>query len=177
MGALAPVVGDAAGAAGAAEGAGQLGTLLSAGGSIASGIGGFQQGMFAAKIARENARQALNAGQNAESTSKMRYGALEAEQTAGYAANGVSVDSGSAQAVKSSTERISALDAALIHFNAAREAYGENFQASLDKRAAVGSLFKGLAGGADSFLGGAQSLSSKASTFKYLSDPASGGTP
>ncbi len=177
MGALAPVVGDAAGAAGASTAAGGLGTALSAGGSIMSGIGGLQQGLFAAKVARENARQALIAGQSAESASKLRYGALAAEQKAGFAANGVSVDSGSAQAVQQSTQRISALDAALIHFNAAREAYGEKFQAQLDTRAGVGALEKGLMGGADSFLSGAQSLSSKWSTFKYLQDPASGGTP
>lgn len=176
MGFLAPIVGSAAGAAGAAGGAGALGTALQAGGSVLSGIGGFQQGMFAAKIARENARQTLIAGQSAESTSKMRYGALEAEQTAGFAASGVSVDSGSPTAVRASPERISALDAAMIHFNAAKEAFGEKVQANLDTRAAKGALFGGLLGGADSFLGGAQALSNKWSQFK-LSGADTGGAP
>src|SRR5882757_2857353 len=136
--------------------------------SLLSGIGQAQQYGYAAKVAGQNAEAALSAGQQAESASKMKYGALGAEQKATQAANGIQVTSGSAEAVRHSTEEIGAMDAALIHYNAARQAFGESTQASLYKSAAKGALVKGVTGAATSFLGGASALSDKWLQYKLF---------
>lgn len=151
----------AQGAAGASPGWGTLATGVNAGANIAAGIGGLEENQFKAKVAGMNAEAALRAGTLAEQSSKLKYGALEAEQKVAQAANGVQVGSGSALAVRESTERISAMDAALIHYNAARQAFGEAAQAQAYKAAGVGALAKGLSGAATSFLSGANSLSDK----------------
>lgn len=151
----------ASGAAAQALGYGTIATGINVGANIAAGIGGLQEAQFASKIAGQNSAAALLAGQEAESASKMKYGALEAEQTTAQAANGVQVDSGSALKTRQSTEAISSMDAALIHYNAARQAYGESTQAMIDKAAGQGALMKGVLGAGASFLSGAQSLSDK----------------
>jgi hypothetical protein len=149
------------GTAAASLGFGTLATGVNVGSQLAAGIGGLQQADFAAKIASGNASAALLAGQEAESASKMKYGGLEAKQIVAQAANGVQVREGSAAKTVASTEAISSMDAALIHYNAAREAYGENMQAMVDKKAGAGALAKGIFGAGTSFLSGAQSLSDK----------------
>ncbi len=162
MGVLANLVpSTAAGAADASMRYGALGTGLGMAGSVVQGIGGLQQGLFAARIAKQNALAALRAGQSAESMSKMKYGALEAEQKAAQAANGVQVDSGSPAAVRASTAALSNIDAAMIHYNAAREAFGERVQGELDKKAGVNALIGGVLGAGNDFLSGASSLSDK----------------
>jgi hypothetical protein len=158
--------GTASGAANNALALGTLATGTNVLGNLFSGIGAAQQAGFASDVARQNAQSALEAGQNAESQSKMRYGALEAKQTVGAAANGVGVNSGSATAVRNSTQEISAMDAALIHYNAARQSYAEGVQSSLDKRASTQDIFKGLYGAGASFLSGASSVSDKYLGFK-----------
>lgn len=163
--AVAPAA-SAAGTAGASLGWGTLATGANAMGNLLQGVGQAQQYGYAAKVAGQNSEAALSAGQQAESASKMKYGALEAEQKATQAANGIQVTSGSAEAVRHSTEEIGAMDAALIHYNAARQAFGESTQASLYKSAAKGALVKGVANAATSFLGGANALSDKALQYK-----------
>lgn len=148
-------------AAGASLGLGTLSTGVNVAANIASGIGGAQQAGFQAKIAEGNADAALLAGQQAGSASKMKYGSLEAKQTVAQAANGVQVNEGSAAKTVQSTEMISNMDAALIHYNAARAAFGDNLQASVDKASGKGALAKGVFGAGASFLSGAQSLSDK----------------
>jgi len=156
----------AQGTAGASLGWGTLATGANVGAQLAEGIGGAQRYEYAAKVAGQNAQAALTAGQEAESASKMKYGALEAEQKAAQAANGIQVTSGTAEAVRRSTEAVSAMDAALIHYNAARQAFGEQTQASLYKQAATGSLIKGALNAGVSFLSGAESLSDKALAYR-----------
>lgn len=149
------------GAAAASLSLGTFATGVNVAANVASGIGGMQQGNFQAKLAGQNAEAALLAGQEAESASKMRYGALEGKQIVEQAANGVQVREGSAARTVASTEAISSMDAALIHYNAAKQAYGENLQAMVDKKAGQGAFAKGIFGAGTSFLSGAQSLSDK----------------
>lgn len=159
-------VADAPGLASRSLGLGALATGADMVGNLFSGIGGMQQANFAASIARQNASAALQAGEFAGESSKLKYGALEAQQKTGAAANGISVDSGSVQATLKSTEAISALDAMAIKFNASRQAYAENTQASLDEAAGRGALAKGLLGAGTSFLSGASSLGDKWLAYK-----------
>lgn len=151
----------ASGAAAASLGYGTMATGINVAGQVAAGIGGLQQANFLSKIAGQNSEAALLAGQQAESASKMKYGALEAKQIVAQAANGVQVREGSAEKVVQSTEAISSMDAALIHYNAARQAYGEALQSKVYKAAGQGALAKGIFGAGTSFLSGAQSLSDK----------------
>lgn len=154
------------GAAAQSLGLGTLATGINVAAQVTAGIGGLQQANFESKVASSNSAAALLAGQEAESASKMKYGGLEAKQIVAQAANGVQVREGSAAASVASTEAVSSMDAALIHYNAARQAYGESMQASVDKKAGQGAFAKGIFGAGASFLSGAQSLSDKWLAYK-----------
>jgi hypothetical protein len=163
---------------------GAIGTGLQAGGQFSQGVGmaqayGFKAALDQqnAAIAAGNARTALEGGDYEAAASKLRYGELEGKQKAAMAANGVDVGSGSAAATLRSTETISAMDAAMIHYNAARQAYGDQIQANslkaqagADRLAAAGALAGGTLGAANTILGGAAGLSQKWAQFKQLSD-------
>lgn len=151
----------AGGAAAQSLGLGTVATGINAVAPLISASGQKSQADFAASVADQNAQAALLAGQTAGSASKMKYGALEAEQDVSQAANGVQVDSGSALKTRQSTEAISSMDAALIHYNAEREAYGQSTQATLDRAAGKGAIAKGVLAAGTSLLSGAQSLSDK----------------
>lgn len=152
---------SAAANASSSLGWGTLSTGVNVAANVAAGLGGLQQANFAAKVAGQNEQAALLAGQSAESASRMKYGALKAEQTVDSAANGLEVGTGSAAALTHSTDLISDMDASLIHYNAARQAYGERMQSQAYKAAGRGALAKGMLGAGTSFLSGAQSLSDK----------------
>lgn len=151
----------AAATAQSALGWGTFSTAANVTGDLLSGIAAGQQANFAAKVAGQDAFAARAAGQYEESAAKGRTTAAVASAKAAQAANGVSVDSGSAENVRGAIQRFGDLDAAMIHYNAARQAYADEAQAGLYKmagrNAAVGSLFKA----GSSFLTGARSLSDK----------------
>lgn len=165
-----PAIAGAAGTAGAAAGAstfaGTLAAGAEAGGSLLGALGSFQQAQAASRAASQAAIDTRVAGQYEEETSKLKYGALEATQKAEQAANGISVDSGSAEAVRASTRTIGALDAAMIHYNAAKASGNLNYEAATAKAAGVNALVGGGLKAATSLLGGAQSLSSKWDMYK-----------
>jgi len=140
---------------------GAVGTGFEAGGDILSGVGGYQQAQYQAKLAGRNAEAAQAAGDYAEESSKLRYGALGAQQKADAAARGVSVDSSSVANTLKTTAEIGGLDAAMIHYNAMREAYGLTAQAAVDKAAGRNALVGGVLKAGTSFLSGAQSVSDK----------------
>lgn len=151
----------AAGEAGASLGTGTLATGMDMTGAILQGVGGYQQAQYQSKLAAANAVNTTLAGQTAEEASKLRYGGLAAQQITASAANGVSVDSGSVKAAVQSTQEIGGLDAAMIHYNALKEAYGLEAQSQVDKTVARNSLVSGGLKAATSFLSGATSLSDK----------------
>lgn len=147
--------------AAASLGRGTLSTGLEVGGDVLSGVGAYQQALYQAKLAGRNAENAQAAGQYEEEASKLRYGALGAEQKAEAAARGVSVDSSSVASTLRSTAEIGGLDAAMIHFNAMREAAGLQAQAAVDKSVGRNAIVGGALKAGTSFLSGAQSLSDK----------------
>lgn len=140
---------------------GALATGLDVGANLASAVETYGQAKYAAKVASEGAAETRLAGQYAEGMLKSHYTRLEAAQKVAQAANGIDVDSPSAVAVRESTAKMGALDAAMMHFNAAREAYADETQAALYKRAGTSALIKGVAGAGLSIIGGAQSLGQK----------------
>lgn len=170
-------------AASAAQGSmtqGGISTALSGVSDILGGIGGQQQYGYRAQVAKNNqaielsnADAAMAAGQVEESNAKLKTGMTMAAQKAAQAANGVQVGVGSAKQVRDSTAYVGALDAAMIHYNAARAAFGHEAQAAnyaaqaeLDKRAGSGKLVEGLFKGMGSVLSGASSLSEKYAQYK-----------
>lgn len=183
-------------AATAAQGSLQQGatsTALSGVSDVLSGVGGMQQYNYRAQVAtnnaaieKANADATLAAGQVEESNSKLHTGMTMAAQKAAQAANGVQVNMGSAAEVRQSTANVGAIDAAMIHYNAARAAFGQQAQAAnyaaqaaLDKKAGVGALTEGLFKAGSSVLSGASSLGQKYAGYKLsgattLTDPLEG---
>lgn len=166
------------------------GGTLNAAGSILSGVGQAQQYNYRAavaannaQIARANAGADINAGQYEGSASLLRTGETIGQQRAAFGANNIDVNTGSAARVQESTRTIGAMDAALIHYNAARAAYGENVQAAadiaqskLDRLAAAGAAESGLFTAGSGLLSTASSLAGKAASYRLsFGDNAPGG--
>lgn len=153
---------------------GSLSAGLDTGAAFASGLAQAQQARYAAAAARANATGVMMAEGANESALKMRYTALGASQKAAQAANGVDVGSGSALRVREGTEQIGALDAAMLHFNAAREAFGLRQEAGLYDTAARNAVLGGALKAGATFLSGAQSLADKWLMYKQSGALANG---
>lgn len=139
------IAGSAAAAAGAA-GATSLGAAAAASLAV-SAAGAIMQGHAQAESAKFNAGVAQNNAQIAEQNSQ--YAGQEGEVNAAtkelqtrqgvgntltaQAANGISVNSGSAADVRTSEATLGEQDAINIKANAARKAYGYDVEASSDK--------------------------------------------
>lgn len=172
--------GSAQQAAGSSQQWAGAGSVLSGIGAVAGGIGQSQAYGYQAQVAKNNAtiatanaQQDQAAGNVQESEQKIQTGLLVGKQEAAQGASGVDVNIGSPKAVRQSTQSVGALDAAMIHYNASREAYGQEIQATSDEaqakldqssgnNALISSLFKGGA----SLLSGANSLSAKSASYR-----------
>lgn len=165
----------AASAASSALSLGGISTALSTAGGVLSGISAYQQGMFQKSVAEQNEqislqnqRTALEAGNTQESLQRLRTGQMVGREVAGAAAQGIDVGTGSPLAVQAATKLGGDMDALMIRYNAARQAYGYTVQADQFKdqatiagRAAVGGLVSGLFQAGSSFLSGSSSLADK----------------
>lgn len=159
---------------------GALATGLGAAGQVASGWGQADQYNYQAEVAsrnaaitRENATAGLSAGGYVESESKTATGRLVASQRAAQASNGLDVNIGSPAAVRDSTATLGAMDAAVLHFNAARAAYGLeseagnlDTQSELYRKAASGAKKVATAQAFSTLLSGVTSLQGKAAAFR-----------
>jgi len=117
-------------------------TGMQAGGALFSTIGGYNQSKatkasyeYQAAVERNNAvlaqRQSTDAirrGQSAEGNARLRAAQTMGAQRARLAANGVSLDEGSALNILQDTDYLSEVDALTIRDNAAREAWGYQAQ-------------------------------------------------
>lgn len=180
MGTLTSGLGSASGAAASSMQWGLAGTALSAVGDLSQGIGqsqlyGYQAQVAAnnAAIERQNSSSALAAGSYSESVSKMQTSERISSQKAAQGANGVDVNVGSPVAVRDSTATVGSLDAAMIHFNAARQSAGlaneaasYEAQASADRYASSNAIDSGITKAATSLISGATSVASKYSQYK-----------
>ncbi len=174
------------GGIGAANIFGLIGGATSAAGDVAAGNGQAQQYLYQAQVSqnnaailRSNASNDLVAGQYNESLSKLHTGQVAAEGKVAAAASGVDVGIGSPVATEASTRTVGAMEAATMHFNAARQAFAEqasatnaDAQAELDKRAASGAQQAGYAKAASTLLSTASSLSARARTYALGQPPA-----
>lgn len=139
------------------------GAISAIGGAITSYIGSKAQKNTLetqAQIAEINARMAENAaqstllqGQQQVAQSTMKYGAVKSSQKAAIAANGVDLGHGNAAEITASTDILKEIDAATIHANAVRSAWGYRTQSSnyqieaMTKRSTAGSLSPAMSGG------------------------------
>lgn len=153
---------------------------LDAGGQLLSGVGGLQQGLYAAQVSRNNAeimRQQAGAetaaGVYAESAKKLETGQRVAEIEAKQAASGVDISIGSPVAEREAERTVGAMDAAMIRYNAMRAAHGSRVsamnldaQAKLEKRAGYGALASSLFGAGSSILSSATTFASRKAQFK-----------
>jgi hypothetical protein len=144
-------------------------------GGISSSIGQYQMDQYKSQVAKNNAAiEEANATRSIytnmlnESNEKTRTGILVGKEKAAQGANGIDVNSGSAKQVRDSTENLSAMDIAMMHFNAANEAQAyrqkaasSRAQAGLNSMAAANDLVGGVMKAGSSLISGASSLSSK----------------
>jgi len=153
---------DPATLARAAQGSSLLSTGLDAIGDVAARIGRAQSYGYSQSAAQINANSALAAGYVNEEAEKIKTGQLLSEQNAQQASSGFDVASSSFRGQRASTAALGALDAAMIHYNAQREAYGYQVQAAGYKAAkenqllgAIGDVGKSLVSGATALRGNA----------------------
>lgn len=145
-----------------------IGTGLNA---VSNTIAGAYQSRVASnnsKLAMADEQNALAAGRFNESKSLAATGQTVAAEKAGQAANNLDVNTGSTVAVRNSTQKVGDMDAALIRYNAAREAYGYGVQASNEKAKSsligLGTGFgiaKGAADTYSSYIAGSTALSNQ----------------
>lgn len=163
-----------------AMGWGRFGTAAEGAGAVLSGIGGAQLANYQSRvaannaiIARQNAQAAIQAGEYAGSVALERAGQEVGQQRTGYGASNIDVNVGSAKAVQESTHELGAMDAAMIHYNAARGAHASTVEANalraqsqLYQRAGIGEFAKGLGLGGAALLSGGAGLASKWAQFQ-----------
>ena len=105
-----------------------IGTVMSAGGSILSGISGYQNNQAQAKIAKSNAaiadqeaQDAAKRGQDAVHNKLQEAALIRGRQQAAMAAAGVDMSSGSPLRILTDSATMANLDAQIIGENASRE--------------------------------------------------------
>ena len=142
--------------------------------------GGYQSTIASnnAALAEADAANATSAGNYSAEINNLNTGAKVAKEKVSQAANNIDVNVGSAQDVRDATQKIGDLDTAMIHYNAARAAYGYGQQASnyrtqagLDKMATGLNLIGGSAKTYSSYLAGAQALASNKLKFAQAGVP------
>lgn len=161
--------------AGAGIGATAGGGILSAFGSVSSGIANKNMYDYQASIARlnqqidtQNAEFATQTGEQQATISGMKTGQQIAQTKVAQASSGFDVNSGSNAQVRESEHRVGAIDTDIIRSNAAKTAYNYQVQgaqagnqASLYASAGSNAMTAGLVGAGSSILGSASSVSSQ----------------
>lgn len=99
-------------------------TVVDAVGKVKAGNAAKKVGDFNANVAEQQAEDALTRGVEKEQTFRQGVKTLIGSQRAGYAAQNVSVESGSAVDVQADAAFLGELDALQIRTNAQREAWG-----------------------------------------------------
>ncbi len=127
-----------------------LATALTAVSGIMQGVAANRAAQAEADAANRNARiaeaqstDAVARGGKEELQQRRKMAILQGEQRAALAASGVNVDSGSALAMQDASASEGEQDAAAIRFNAAREAWGHNVQATNFRNQASAAKAKG----------------------------------
>jgi len=129
MGVVAPIA-LAAGLAGGAVSA--FGAYESGQAQSASAAYQAQVAANNAKIAQQNARLDIQAGESSATNEGLKTRAQVGQEKAAQGASGVDVNSGSAASVRAGTQMVGKQNAMTIRSNAANAAYGQLVQATSD---------------------------------------------
>lgn len=156
-------------------------SVIGGGAALGNGIaqsGAYrEQGRYAQSMGNINAGfadlQAQNALQRGELMAEregQRAGATIGAQRASYAAQGVSVNSGSAATAQADTAGLSAIDQLMIRNNAAREAWGYNVQALNDRTQAKFAALSGKTNANSTLLTGGMGFAQSMAKGAYYAD-------
>ena len=135
--------------------------------SILSGMANADIADYNAKVAQAMAVDAKNRGEEAVAMQRESTKLLIGQQRAAYAAQNVSVSTGTALDVQADTVRQSEIDVGRIRANAIREAFGFTTQAGLSRMEGQMAMGRGIAGAGATLLTGA---SNAALTYYSLKD-------
>lgn len=133
-------------------------------GAYSSAKGQQQASQYNAKVGEARAQDALSRGEYEAVKHQSNTAKLKSAQVATMGANGLDVGFGSALDILVGTDIQSDADAAMIRYNAEREAWGHRAGVEMDKFSA-GSI-NPMMSGASSFLTGAGGVASQWYTFK-----------
>jgi len=132
------------------EGGGAIAPIMMTFGAINSAIGSYYQTQASiqnykfqsqmaginALISETNAQAMLLAGQRAEQNVRLRGARIKSAQRASMAANGIDLQSSTAQNVLNSTDVLNETDALTVQSNALKAAFGYRTQSVSDKNSA-----------------------------------------
>jgi len=149
---------------------GNAGLIMQGFGAINSTIGAYKQSQAAkssyeyqaqvaswnAHLADRRASDAITRGQTDEGTQRLKAAGIYSAQRATLAARGLDLGEGSALNILADTKFMGEVDALTIRNNAAREAYGYQYQAANDRFAS--DFYKGRAGAESPLVAGGTSL-------------------
>lgn len=152
-----------------------LGSLFSAGGSIAAGEAQQQMNNYQASIAQMNAQvakqnesYASNVGELNAQKSGLQTAQVEAQTKVAQSSSGLDVNSGSAKAVQLSQAKVGQMNVDQIRSSAAKTAYdydvqsaGFADQANLYRMAGTNAAAAGEIGAVSSIIGGASSVATQ----------------
>jgi hypothetical protein len=176
------------------EGLGAVSPIIMTFGAINSAIGSYyqtqatiqnykfqsQMANINAQIDETNAQAMLLAGQRAEQNVRLRAARIKSAQRVSMAANGIDLQSATAQNVLNSTDQLSEADALTVQSNALKAAFGYRTQAVSDKNAsniysAVSNSMSPLGNAAGSLLSSGGSVAE--SWYKYSQRSQAPSTP
>lgn len=163
-----------------------MGIAMQAFGAGASAVGSYKQAQTQqdvlnyqskvaannAEIANEQASQALVVGAQQETNSMLHTGTVMGAQRAAMAANGITLDQGTATDVLTSTQAMGNVDQLTIHDNALRQAWGyknqaQNFINDASVNGAMASSINPMMSGATSLIGGAVGVDKSWRQYQY----------
>lgn len=146
--------------------------------AAASAYGAISSGQYQAAVARNNAKMAeqnqkysIEAGNQQAQLQSMRSAQVQGQIRSALAADNVSVNSGSAETVQADQTASSDLDTETTLHNAFLQAYGYQTQAQSDNAQAGQDVTAGYEGAATDLLGASSSLG-----FKYANMQAGSGS-
>lgn len=148
-------------------------TAMNAFGTVAKGAAQYESGQYNAQVARNNetiansnASMAVMRGNVEAGISRERTAQMIGSERAGYGANGIDVNSGSAVRTQSDTARLGEMDAQTILQNAQRSSWGYQLQGSSYGAQAQLDTMQGTESALSSLVGGVNNFASKWDVFK-----------
>lgn len=130
-------------------------TAVSTVGAITAGIGQYQQAKASEQMARQQAQDALNRGDQAAADLAKEQSGYRGDQIAALAASGAEVDYGSANQIQQDTLMLQREDQRRLRDNARREAWGYSVEGAMQRSAAKGAVVNTVLTAGSTLLSGA----------------------